>query len=615
MLNHRTAVSLSLALLASGNVLAGESAPILVTATRTAQTADQTLASVTVIDREEIERSQARSLDELLRSVPGIHVSRSGGYGKNTSLFLRGTESDHVLVLIDGVRASAATLGAFAWMNFTPDQIERIEVVRGPRASLYGSDAVGGVIQIFTRSPEGANAGVSYGGNNTRQASAGFGGGEDWKYSVQAALLDTDGIPALVTDTEDFAHRNRQLSLGLDGAPTATTKLSLNFNYSNGDNENSTFTGDDEFENRVASARFEQQLTDRWSHSFTLGQALDRYTSHSPFIPSTISTLRNSYAWQHDLLVGGGLLTLGLDHWIDRITKDDSGTIHERVYNSALYLQHQFDALGSQWIIGARHDRQSEFGHENTWNLSWGHDLTERLRVRAAYGTAYKAPSANDLFWPYSVSFYDDGFGNTITSITQGNPSVQPETSRSAELGLDLQATDNLSLNASLYKTRTDDLINWAVTVPAADTEVWMPTNLNDVTIEGLELGARWTFADWSLAGTLNLLKAVDETRDEQLDRRPRRSAGLQLGKDIGGGHLELETLLASERNDRSGSVTLPGYGVTHLTYQQPLHRNWTLQARVENLFDKEYVLAQSFSSAYNTLDRTLYLGVRYQAD
>ncbi len=595
-------------------VLQAEPAPIVVTATRTAQTADQTLAAVTVITREEIQRSQARSLDELLRGIAGVQVSRSGGYGKNTSLFLRGTESDHVLVLIDGVRASAATVGSFAWMNFTPDQIERIEVVRGPRASLYGSDAIGGVIQIFTRKTGGANASVSYGEHNTRQLSAGIGGGSHWQYSLQASLLDTDGIPALTTDTEAFGHRNRQLSMGLNGKPSATTQLALKLNYSNGDNENSVFTGDDEFENRVASARFDQQLTSGWSHHFTLGQSLDRYISHSPYIPSTISTLRNSFAWQHDLVVGEGLLTLGADHWIDRVSKNDSGAIHERIYNSALYLQHQFDALDSQWIIGARQDRQSAFGHENTWNLAWGHDLGSRTHIRAAYGTAYKAPSANDLFWPNNVSYYDDGTGTLITSISQGNPAVQPETSRTAELGIEVQAADTLALTASLYHTRIEDLINWGVTYPAANTEQWMPTNLNDATIQGLELGAQWALADWSLGGSVTFLRAEDDTSGKQLDRRPRRSASLQLGKAIGAGHLDIETLLASERNDRNGSVRLAGYGLTNLTYEQPLHKHWTLQARIENLLDKEYVLAQSFTSAYNTLDRTAYLSVRYQA-
>ena len=568
-----------------------------------------------MISRKDIEQSQARSLDELLRRTAGVHVSRTGGYGKDTSVYIRGTESDHVLVLIDGVRAGSATLGSFAWSNFTPEQIERIELVRGPRASLYGSDAIGGVVQIFTRKNRGANVRLGYGENNTQELSAGYGGGTDWKYNVQAARFDTDGIPTLKTDTEDHGYDNNQLTLGLSGKPTKTTDLQINLNYSDGENEHSQFTGDSEFENRIASARIGHRISDRWSHNFTVGQALDRQTSHSPFTPSTISTLRNSYAWQNDVVLGEGLLTLGADHWIDRVTKDASGTINERVHNSAVFLQHQFDALDSQWVLGARRDRHSEFGHENTWNIGWGHDLNQKTRLRASHGTAFKAPTVNDLFWPNSVSFYDDGTGTLITSITQGNPNVRPETSYTTEIGIDFQARNDLSVSASIYRTKVNDLIRWQVSVPAPATELWVPTNVADVSIKGAELGVEWSYADWTLGTSLTFLDAKDDATDEQLDRRPRRSATIQLGKDIGPGHLQFDTTTASERNDRNASALLSGYGVTNVTYQQGIWKNWSLQARVENLFDRDYTLARSFSSDYSTLGRTGFLSLSYQTE
>lgn len=171
----------------------------VVTATRTAQTASQSLAAVSVIDREDIERSQARSVPELLRQVPGVSLANNGGFGKNTTLFLRGTESDHVLVLIDGIKVGSASAGLTAFQDLPVELIERIEVVRGPRSSLYGSEAIGGVIQIFTRRGDGQGAkpffSAGYGTHQTLEGSAGVSGGagNGW-YSLGVSSFDTAGI-------------------------------------------------------------------------------------------------------------------------------------------------------------------------------------------------------------------------------------------------------------------------------------------------------------------------------------------------------------------------------------------------------------------------------------
>ena len=590
--------------------LAQENLPVMVvTATRTPITADDALTAVTVIDRARIEVSQAASVDELLRLEAGLHFARNGGHGKQTSLYLRGTNSSHVLVLIDGVRASSATLGSYAWAHLTPDQIERIEIVRGPRSSLYGSDAVGGVIQIFTRRDTPAHARLRVGGNGLREAAAGLTFGDKVRISLNGGAQHSDGIPTIRGSGEERGYRNDHLTATLDAPLAEATDLSLTLTHAEGRSENDPNTGDSDFENRVLSARLHHRVNDDWESTLTLGHALDRSESHSPFIPATITTKRYSLGWQNDLALGDGLLTLGLDHHRDEATKDRSGTIDRELDASALYAQYQLAAGENDWLLGLRHDHHESFGGHTTWNLSWGRPLSGATRITAGIGTAYKAPTVNDLYWPYSM----DAFYGT-TYITQGSPGLAPEESASLELGLEHQM-GAATLRANLFATDVENLIEWSSTQTGASQYTYRPTNIGEARIRGLELGYGIAGEGWQLDAAFTLLSAEDAADGRQLDRRPERTLALRAGLDVGRGHLQGEWLAASERNDRDGRVRLDGYGLLNLAYQRPLERSWTLEARIENLLDRDYLLASSFSGDYNALGRTLYLGVRWQGE
>ena len=582
---------------------------IVVTATRTAQTADESLASVTVITRKDIEQSQANSVDELLRGAAGIDISRNGGYGKATAVFIRGTNADHVLVLVDGVRAASATLGEFAWQNLSPDQIERIEIVRGPRAALYGSDAVGGVVQIFTRKLKAPVIRVGLGSNNTREAYAGLGGGEHWHYSFAMGHFVTDGIPTNAVFTQNHGFENTHFTLGLEGEAAPGLHLDLKASHAEGQSAFDPDTGDQDFRNQVFSARLSHQVSSVWTQRLTLGHALDLMTSHSPYTPATITTRRNSLSWQHDLsLVEGGLTTLGIDYWSDHATKDNSGLVDQTLDTTALFAQHQWQGLGFDWLLDVRADRHDRFGSKTTGSLAWGLDLNPRTRLTASVGTAFKAPTVNDLFWPYNSSMF---LGTTY--ITQGNPDLRPETSRSAEIGVRYRPTANATLGANLYRTRIDDLIEWQSTQTGPTEYTYHPANVSQATITGLELSSGARFDAWRLEGNLTFLRAEDDTSGRQLDRRPKRSAALKVSRDIGTGSLLAEIVAASSRNDRSGTTELGGYGIVNIVYRHAFSRELEMQARVENVFDKDYVLASSFSGDYNTLGRSLFMTLRYE--
>lgn len=582
---------------------------IVVTATRTALTADEALAAVTVITRRDIERSQANSLDEVLRAVPDLEISRNGGYGKSTSLFLRGTNADHVLVLVDGVRAASATLGTFAWENLRPDQVERIEIVRGPRAALYGSDAVGGVIQIFTRKARGPFVQVGTGSHGTHEISAGLGGGETWRYSLEAGHFRSDGIPTNAVFTRDHGYENTHLAAGLEGNVAPDLKLSLDLTHAQGHSELDAGTGNEDFRNRVFSARLAHKVSETWSQRLALGHTLDDYTTHSPTSPANITTRRTSLAWQHDLAwFPSGLTTLGVELWRDRADKDNSGAIHQTLDTVAMFAQQQWRGLGADWVVGLRGDHHERFGDKTTGSLAWGRDVSPNTRLTASWGTAFKAPTVNGLFWPYSSDLF---FGTTY--ITQGNPNLRPESSRSLELGLRHKLAPDLSLGANLYRTRIKDLIEWQGTQTGPTEYTYQPANVSRAAIDGLELSATGRVGDWRLNAGLTFLDAENESSGAQLDRRPKRKLGLVLGRTLNTGDFQAEWIAASARNDLNNTTRLGGYGIVNLAYRHSLGKDADLLARVENLFDKSYVLASSFSGDYNTFGRSLFLTLRYQ--
>ncbi|MGM0594713.1 MAG: TonB-dependent receptor, partial [Pseudomonadota bacterium] len=313
MLNTRTLLAAVLCGTATTGLATETTAPIIVTATRTAQTADETLASVTVIDRDTIERSQAPSLLELLQSRSvGLDLVRNGGPGSTTSMMLRGSNSNHVLVLIDGVRVNSAIDGGFKWSNLPLAQIERIEVVRGPRSTLYGSDAIGGVVQIFTRKGEGFHASLSGGSYGTRRSELGTGGSlGDGRFHLNAGYSKSDGFSAKKPgsfgyEPDDDGYRNINLGAGLSHPLGDSAKLSLKLLHSDGEVE--TDSGSSTQLNDSASLALDWGTTDIWQQTLRLGHADDQYETDDGY---EVDSRRQSINWQHDLMLGQqSLLTL-----------------------------------------------------------------------------------------------------------------------------------------------------------------------------------------------------------------------------------------------------------------------------------------------------------------
>jgi len=589
----------------------------LITASRTGHS-PVSIASSSLITRDEIERQQAGSVPELLQRQAGVSITSNGGRGKSTSVSIRGTSDKHVLVLIDGVRVGSATSGSAALQSIPVEQIERIEIVRGPRSSLYGSEAMGGVIQIFTRRG-GAEGFKPYfsagaGSRSSYSGSAGVAGshGNGW-FNLGVASESTDGINARAYRSsapnafEPDADGYRELSGHLRAGYRFDSGLELDGswlqseNHSDFDSRSSSgASGRDAYSDGSLQAisgraRFSPlafwDVTLQAGHSEDLGDNFQDGRFYSRF-----DTRRDSASWQNDFNFGEAqVLSLGMDYQTDRIDSDDDYAEDSR-YNKGYFVQYQA-AFGRHGVqAGLRHDKDEFFGSHDTGSLGYSFDLSEALTLTAAYGTAYRAPTFNDLYYPASSS-------------TAGNPDVKLEESESYEIGLrGSHGWGEWSVNA--YENRIEDLIVWAGSSPMR------PENVDVARIRGIETRVATVLAGWDLDANLTFMDPQDRSKANHghlLQRRAKRQFNLDLDRQFGAIGLGASLYAASERFDKASNVEdsrMPGYALVDLRSEYRLDEAWRLQVKLANLFDRDYETTQT----YEQPGRALYFTVRYQA-
>ncbi len=580
---------------------------IIVTASRTAQTQDATLAPVTVITREEIERLQPASLQALLGTTPGMAISNNGGPGKVTGLYLRGTNADQVLVLIDGIRVGSATAGTTPIQHIPLDQIQRIEIVRGPFSSLYGSEAIGGVIQIFLRHAPGTftpNASAGVGSYHHWDAGAGFSaaGDKGW-ISMQANHDQTKGINSCrVGAAEVFAacfadqpdrDGYRNSSLTVHGAYRFNEQWSADglAMRTQGTNQyDGTFSDSDDFATQVVGGQLHYRPSKRLKVSLRLGSSADL---DEDFLAGTyvdhFDTRRLLGSLQADLALGGGLVTGGVDWQRESIASNYVFAVDSRT-NRGLFAQYQ-RTFGAQSLqANVRHDDNSQFGGKTTGSVLWGWDFADNLRLTASWGTAFRAPTFNDLYYP--------GFGNA---------DLRPESSRNLEIGVrGTPAWGHWSL--AVYRNDIRDMISF-------DAAIGLPGNIDRARITGLEGVVGGKLAGWDVRASATLLDARDDAagglyEGNQLPRRPRRSARLDVDRSFGrvsfGAGMQFN---ARTWDGIANRHPLGGYTLVNLRAGWRFARDWQLQLALNNAFDKDYETAWY----YNQPGRNFMLTLRWR--
>jgi len=599
-------------MLPAGRLLADEStsvlSPVVVTATRTAQTADDSLSSVTVITRADIDRLQPQSVQELLVGLPGVSVANDGGLGKVTSVFLRGTEADQVLVLLDGIKLGSATTGTAAFEQIPVDQIERIEIVRGPRSSLYGSEAVGGVIQIFTRrgSPgQAPTPSFSVGGGtyNTWQGEAGVTGGlgNAW-YSAGVTGLYTSGINACRgVGAPTFAGCG-VVEFDKDGYWASSASLRGGYRFDDGAEVSGDWLrayGDTKYDGSFQNeSRVVQQALGGsaslpqigpWRASFTGGQSEDYSTNYeNGSFAGFFNTLRTSASWQNDFrLAPRQLLTAGADYLKDHIVSDTPFPVTSRE-DVAGFAQYQGGFGQHDVQVSVRGDHNQQYGEHYVGAGAWGYQVGRALHLFASYGTAFRAPTFNELYFP--------GFGN---------PQLKPEKSRSAELGIDGRPGD-WSYALNVYETRIDDLVAFDAT--------FTPSNIDNARIRGLEAQLGWSHTGWRSQLDLSFLSprnlTAGDERGNVLPRRAQETARFDLDRDIGRFSAGTTVFASGHRyDDIANTQPMGGYATVDVRAGWRFLPHWQIQTRLANAFSKHYETAEYF----NQPGRTVFVTLRYQ--
>ena len=566
----------------------------VVTATRSAQPLSDVVADVTIIDREHIERSGAAGLADVLKRVPGIEISRNGGPATTTSVFLRGAESRFTAVYIDGVRIDSQATGGAAWESIPLALIDRIEVLRGPAGAVYGSDALGGVIQIFTKRGEAGFApfaGVGFGTYNTRKLDAGFSGASGgFDYSLGLAHEESDGFNARTVATQNpdlDGYRSSSANMRLGFQVNKAQRLEATYLTSHSNSGYDNGLGKDDrglHELHTLGLNWQAQWTDVWSTRLSLSDSSDRYeTKPSPYL--TITKLRG-YTLQNEFRLGEHLLTAALERKEDHL---ENAPINRGRSQDAVALGYGFTNNRHTVQLNMRHDNDSEFGGKTTGSAAYAYAFTPAWRASASAGTAFRAPTLYQRFSEYGV------------------PTLVPESSRNVELGLRWsQGASSLGLVA--YRNKLENLITFAGAGTCA-SPFGCYSNTARAEYSGATLTASHAMGGVNLSASLDLQNPRDLDTGKQLARRAKQHGMLAADTHVGSWLLGAEAQFSGRRFDDAGNTrVLSGYSLLNLSASTPLAKEWTLLARVDNLADKQYELARTYATA----GRSFYAGVKW---
>ena len=595
---------------------------VVVTASRVAQPRESVIADVTVINREQIEQSGQTSIIDLLQLQSGVEISSNGGLGKSASIRIRGANDNHTIILVDGLRVNSATLGTTSIQHIPLNQVEKIEILRGPSSSLYGSEGIGGTIQIFTRQSSGEpkfNISVGAGSYNTQDLSAGVSGRvNDTSFSMQAGYIRSDGFSATNSKSksyyfsDDDGYKDKNISARIAQHFGEKHEVGITLFHTDADNQYDSslydgatntykfknFNFREEQKLTAASIYSKNQFSSSWLSTLKVGVGIDDMKFYDPNdlnttqIESRIKTKQNEYSWQNDLVLPVGKLSLSAERLEQKVSGTTEYTVKERDINSLLAgWVANFDKHDIQ--LNVRTDKNSQFGRSNNWFAGYGYQLNESWKATISHGTAFNAPTINQLYFPM------DSFGDV------GNPSLKPEESRNTEASIRFN-NNSLDLKLTAYHNKVSNLIDWQFNNSSFLTS---PVNIANATLKGFSLSGSEFLGNLTISANLDIQNARDEETQEFLSRRAQRHG--QIGAYYKINKLSIgANVFAQSQTDDSGfnKNKNAGYGILNLTAAYAFNNDWSLRANLNNVLDKDYELAYGF----NTAGTNAFLGLTY---
>ena len=607
MLNKTTlgvAISAALSFSVSGAEQSIEK--ITVTANKFEQSINDVLASVNVIERAEIEASNVRDLPTLLSTRVGFQVNPNGGFGQNTGVSLRGTGSGDTLILIDGVRTGSATLGQKALNNVPLNSIERIEIIKGSRAAVYGSDALAGVINIITRESDNLSLSATFGSDSYQNYQvAGSVKSDDITTAFNAGFEKTDNFDVLqgvAPDEDGYENKNLGFKVNYTDAHYGDFKLLGQYSEGYADYDSSFSPVDstierDDFKNYQLSAGWSKNYTNQ-THSIDLALSTD--DSDNTYVDfsvgpttSTFITKRTQIDYNGQYLLSNELnISGGINWYNDDVSHSSQPFVEDSRDVLAVFVGAYYDADKVLANLTVRQDDDEQFGDETTYTAAAGYHLSEDATFRISQSTGFKAPTFNDLYYPL-----------------YGNPDLQPEKSVNRELGLSVDF-DIAQVDIAVFRNDIEDKIDYDANFALA--------NIDEARYEGVEFSLSQQFFGFDSNLNFAYLSAEDEETGAELRNVAKRTFNWELAKQFGAFDASLDM---QYRSDRQGAVTrLGSYTLWNLAGNYQVNEHIEVSLRVENLFDKEYNAVDSntdFTTGevyyYNTPERRFFAGASYQ--
>ncbi|TPE49171.1 TonB-dependent receptor [Maribrevibacterium harenarium] len=572
----KTAAALSILAAISSQTLAAETEqkdPLLIvitTATTTPITASESLASVTVIDKDDIEKQQPQEMTELLAGQPGVDITTNGGYGKATSLFMRGANSSGTKLLIDGVPLYSATLGVAPWQYLNPALFERVEVVRGPRSSLYGSEAVGGVVQLFLKDSreDSIDFSVEGGSFNTQGAQVSASGNlGNTSILLSGSTFQTDGTK-LKLDEENKAYKSGSLLFRV--AHKISDRTNLKLLYMNGNGHSEYSGGELDYNLHVANIGADFPVLKNWDSSINFKESsLDQsYDSGSEF-----NSINQAVRWSNVVWANNSDFVFGAEYSED--TADVSYDTPIRT-NSAIFGQ----ATGyfGKWTLQAnlRSDENSQFAGSSTGGISLGFQASTNIKIRSSHGTAYKAPDFSHLYSQY------------------GSLEIKSEASTSSELGIRGDYGSSY-WDLAFYQSDYNDMI-------AYNRSTKKYENIQNARVRGIEFATGAKLAEWSLGFNATLMDPVNlsdgDNHGKRLQRRVEKSARIDVDRGFENSSLGFTVAGYGDRyDDAANTELLPGYALLNLRASYDFAKDWNAKFTVKNALDKDYETAGGYKN------------------
>ena len=580
---------------------------IVVTATRISQNPLKSLNDVSVITRSDIDHSTAQSLPELLQQTIGLETLSNGGSGTVSSLYTRGTNTNQTVILVDGVRLVSATTGAASYNHIPLNQIERIEVVRGAASSVYGADAIGGVVQIFTRKPQDGAAhgsiGAKVGTDGQRGVDANVGGRVGgFSYQLSAGTERTDGGFSATNRDYAFGHnpdedgyKNHNITGRLAYEWAEGHEISASALRTRGDAEYDAGGSDPitwapiaiDNEHYITdlsqfSIASRDKITDSIQSNVQLSVSREKGKSQTDghtnyYVNSKDTRAQWVFSGEHEYVQWQA----GAE-WLKQQVESDTDYARDTRINRAFFAAVNGNYNNFLVESSLRQDRDSQYGHHTTGRLALGYELTDNLVGRVSYGTAFRVPTFNELYYPYGG----------------GNPELHPEKSRSWEAGLKYH-TQDLALDWTVFHTKLTDMING-----------WPAQNVNEATMVGTSIAASKQWQQVKLYGNMTYQDPRDETNDKLLIQRARVFGNIgvdyqpheqwRLNANM---HVHGRTFANAANTDSLGGYALLGASVEYKPSEQ-----WSVKLSGNNLLDKQYTSVRG----YNTQGRSVLLSGRY---